>query len=296
MLSASWSSEGYDDGLIQRLLPIVLRTGEAGKDEPAPDVVDDYAELIEQLYRLTPKAIDVDPFAAAAENFTIVFDAAAQVIRQQTEKKHRDMAQQMEGINKRLAAHVGKYDGYFARLCLVWHCVAHVGAVRLPMLSLPGNPEPTGVVKLPGTIGADTAERVARFLHEFLYPHAVAFYVGELGLADDHDRLSAVAGFILAHGLTEVSNRDVARGVQDMRRLGRRETEALFEQLEALGWVFRTPGPRPSSPPRWRVNPTVHQQFVQKAKEEAARRQKIRRAIGAARAAARAAKAEKVKE
>ena len=28
-----------------------------------------------------------------------------------------------ETINKKLAAHIGKYDGIFARLCLLWHCI-----------------------------------------------------------------------------------------------------------------------------------------------------------------------------
>ena len=30
-----------------------------------------------------------------------------------------------EAVNKKLAAHIGKYDGLFARLCLIWHCIEH---------------------------------------------------------------------------------------------------------------------------------------------------------------------------
>jgi len=37
----------------------------------------------------------------------------------------------------------------------------------------------------------------------------------------------------------------------------RLETGALLDQLDALGWVDRVPGPRPSSPPQWIVNPVV---------------------------------------
>ena len=50
-----------------------------------------------------------------------------------------------------------------------------------------------------------------------------------------------------------------------MRNLTRRETEAIFEQLEALGWVARIAGFRPSDPPRWIVNPVVHQRFAERA-------------------------------
>ena len=58
-----------------------------------------------------------------------------------------------------------------------------------------------------------------------------------------------------------------------MRKLTRRDTEAVFEQLEALGWVTRTPGPRLTDPPHWIVNPVVHQKFAERAKEERERRE-----------------------
>jgi hypothetical protein len=57
-----------------------------------------------------------------------------------------------------------------------------------------------------------------------------------------------------------------------MRGLVRRDTEAIFEQLEALGWVTRTPGPRRTDPPHWIVNPVVHQRFAERAKDAARRR------------------------
>ena len=58
----------------------------------------------------------------------------------------------------------------------------------------------------------DTAERVAKFMRRFLLPHAFAFYGGVLRLADDHDRLAAVAGYILARQKQRLTNRDVQRG------------------------------------------------------------------------------------
>ncbi len=85
-----------------------------------------------------------------------------------------------------------------------------------------------------------------------------------LGLANDHDRLANVADYILAHRLPRITNRDVQRGDRSMRGLKRHETEAIFEQLEALGWVTRTPGPRHTDPPHWVVNPVVHQKFAER--------------------------------
>ena len=105
--------------------------------------------------------------------------------------------QQCESINRKLAAHIGKYNGIFARLCVVWHCIEHAGGDSLPAV-----------------VTEDTARRVAGFLHGFLLPHALAFYAGVLGLSNDHDRLADVAGYILARKLERITNRDVQRGDQ----------------------------------------------------------------------------------
>ena len=46
------SAECYDDGFLQRMLLVVMRPAEAGKDVPTPEVSEKYARLIEQLTRL----------------------------------------------------------------------------------------------------------------------------------------------------------------------------------------------------------------------------------------------------
>ena len=198
--------------------------------------------MIDKLYQLTPASIGF--WGTSGSQPRLVFDAGAQAIRQDLERKHLDLAK-LETVNKKLAAHIGKYDGLFARLCVIWHCVENCFDDKVPRL-----------------IPAKTAQRVADFLHKFLLPHAVAFYGNVLGLADDHDRLAAVAGYILARKLERVTNRDVARGDRTMRRLTKRETEEVFEQLEALGWLTgRKPGKRPSDPPHWAVNSGVSPAF-----------------------------------
>jgi hypothetical protein len=123
---------------------------------------------------------------------------------------------------------------------------------------------------------------VAKFLHDFLLPHAVAFYAGVLGLSDDHDRLAAVAGYILAHKLDKITNRDIQRGDRTMRGLTKRDTERVFEQLDALGWISRIESKRLGSAPQWVVNPEVHRLFQERAKKEAARRSSIRAVIAGA--------------
>jgi hypothetical protein len=236
------ADDTVDDGLLQRLIPVVLARGQAGKDAPTGRAGGRYDELIVQLHeRKHPGA-------------PLQFDDAALAIRQDLEHKHIELMS-YEVINRKLAAHIGKYDGLFARLCLLWHCIE----------------QPEGL-----TVTEHTARRVADFMHRFLLPHATAFYAGMLELSDNHDRLTKVAGYILARRLTRVTNRDVQHGNNAMRGLERQEIENLFDQLEALGWLIRTPGPLWSKPPHWQVNPEVHRRFAERAAREATERAKQR--------------------
>jgi hypothetical protein len=167
-----------------------------------------------------------------------------------------------KNINNKLAAHFGKYHGMFARLCLLWHCIEHHENIWV------------------GKITADTARRVAAFMHDFLRPHAIAFYTDMCGLSTDHERLCAVAGYILAHKKTRITKRDIARGIHSMRNLTERDTNGIFEQMDAFGWISRDPKARSTSEARfWTVNPEVHRVFAARAKEENERRQKQRQLI-----------------
>jgi hypothetical protein len=251
------AEDSQDDGLLQRLLPIVLRPAVVGHDEATDPIVTDYAQLIRDLYQLNSSLIGG---SSPDQPKTLKLSKGAHAIRHELENKHLEL-QKCETINRKLAAHIGKYNGLFARLCVVWHCVEH----------------PIGV--LPAEIPEETARQVADFLHGFLLPHALAFYAGVLGLSNDHDRLTAVAGYILARRLERITNRDVQRGDRTMRRLDRRDIQSIFDQLDALGWIGRETGPRPTDQPHWLVNPAVHRKFADRARAEAERRHKDRALI-----------------
>ena len=223
-----------------------------GKDEPMPPINDRYRSLVEALRQLQPPGW--------MGQGVLELDDGAQAIRRDLEARHLAL-QSLETINRKLASHIGKYDGMFARLCVVWHCIEHAGQ------------------EMPATVTEATAQRVAKFLHGFLLAHAIAFYGGVLGLSDDHDRLTAIAGHILAHKLDRITNRDVQRGDRTMRGLKDFEIRPLLEQLAALGWLDRIDPPRPSSPPHWQVNPAVHARFAQRGEREAQRRQEARQTI-----------------
>jgi hypothetical protein len=258
------ADDSADDGLLQRLLPVILKPAVEGRDEQASEVVSEYAALIRRLHELDSPirgGVAMDFNAAQPQGgFVLRFDDRAQAYRQELERKHLKL-QDCESINRKLASHIGKYDGIFARLCVIWHCIeaAH-GA-------------------LPAVISEATARRAGAFLHAFLLPHAIAFYAGVLGLSNDDDSLKAVAGYILAHKLERVTNRDVQRGDGTMRKLDKQGIEAVLYQLSALGWLDRVDGPRASSQPQWVVNPVVHVRYEQRAAAEKERRERERKLL-----------------
>ena len=243
------AEDGVDDGLLQRLFTIMLRPAELGRDEPGPLAAGQYEDLIHRLHAMVP-----DP------SIPRQFTDDAQIIRRQLEQKHLDLLKAYERINKKFAAHIGKYNGLYARLCLVWHCIEN-GDER--------------------HISAETARRVADFMQDFVLPHAKVFYISILGLSDQHDRLLAVAGYILAHKLEYITARTIQRGDRTMRGLKRLDIENIFQHLDALGWITYAPMQRISGPQRWPVNPEVHSMFAAKAREEAERRARDRALITA---------------
>ena len=77
------SEDGSDDGLLQRLIPIVLRPAVVGRDEEASQAVFDYNSLIHNLWELKPPTT-----GGIMPAVTILrFDDGALVIRKDLEKK-----------------------------------------------------------------------------------------------------------------------------------------------------------------------------------------------------------------
>ena len=126
------SSEFYDDGLLQRMLLIMMRPGGVGKDVAMPNVSRNYIQLVEKLTTLRRYGV-------------LHFDNSAQDLRNKLEAWHVELMN-IEAINKKLAAHIGKYDGLFGRLCVAFHCIEHVDDID---------------DDIPELVTGDTAERVA---------------------------------------------------------------------------------------------------------------------------------------
>lgn len=252
-------SDSTDDGLIQRFFPIMLGEPMPGKDIEMPDVASEYDALIDGLWALQPPESVVGPVP-------LTFSDEAQELRSQLELKHLEMMTAFEMINKKVASHIGKYDGIFGRLCIIFHCIEHV-------TNKPGKP-------LPHVVEYATAKRASRLLHDFLRGHAIAFYTNVAGLTDDHALIKDIAGFILSHNEQRVTLRTLARGSSAMRTLSKLtkfEANKVFEQMAAYGWLEEAEGR--SDTCTWAVNPLVHTLYADRAESERIRRNAIREQI-----------------
>ncbi|KRE04728.1 hypothetical protein ASE61_07360 [Bosea sp. Root670] len=252
------ANDTQDDGLIQRLLPVVLGQAGIDSDEPPTGSVRDYGEAVKRLHGMKRPQRKLGPIPIDAP---MRFSEAAQALRNDLAAKHHHMAATWEAVNRKLAAHIGKYDGVFARLCVVFHCLECEGAQ--PDIE----------------ISVVTAERVADFLHNFLFRHALAFYSNVLGLTDGNDVVLDTANYILAHYLDEITPRDVMRGSRSMRELDKEGAVAVLNRLDAFGWLDPVDSRGNQHAPRWRVRAAVHDMFEIRAEAEVARRFKIRMAI-----------------
>jgi hypothetical protein len=244
------AADGVDDGILQRPLPIVLRPATPDRDEVRDDINNEYCELIEQLSQIAPLG-------------PLEFSPKAQEVRREMADKHLKMMN-LDIIGKKLAAHIGKYDGIFGRLCVVFHCIENMRYERFQRI-------------VTHAVFEKTARRVADFLHKFLFPHACCFYGDVLGMSDEHESLIKVAGFILANKLDKIDNRTIQRGNRHMRKMRKRDIEDVFDQLDAFGWITKVVDKNKIT--RGIVNPKVHELFKERGEMEAARAKEGREVV-----------------
>lgn len=246
-------SDATDDGLIQRFFPVVLRPAKIERDDLPNDAIHEYDTLVERMHVMKPPSNYFGPT-------DLTFDDEAQALRMELMVKHHSMVQSMETVNRKMSSHLGKYDGMFPRLCVLFHAIENANMDEMPDII---------------TIG--TAKRAARFLHEYIMRHSMAFYFTMLGVSDDQDIIEDVAGYILTHKVETVTMRTFQRGSTRMRKLTRQQVEPICHQLEAMGWIDELDARGKTL--LGKVNPRVHEKFKAKAATEKTRRENVRRAI-----------------
>lgn len=238
------------DGLLQRFL-VVCGSPAVRDVDRCPDrgATDRYREVFERLRTLEPGAGNVTLCEAAHE------------VRERVGALARRLGAAVE--SQHIAAWLGKWDGTFARLLLLWHCVDAVGAGKHPSGS---------------QVSLETAERVEKLLTVHLLHHAVHFFSDVMDGGGRNDQAKALARAILARRMLRFTRRDVVHHWKRARGLSEAELREVVSTLASSAWV----SPDPSSvgvdgkPSAWWVNPAVHTLFADIAASEGVRRGEAR--------------------
>jgi hypothetical protein len=248
-----------DDGLLQRILFDVPPPfpGEGADSAPDHKAIDRYRKLIPALAALNP------PTDEQGHALVVKLHRDAQLHRQSVEALARDIAA-MPDTSRQLQSALGKWSGYFARLCLTCHLIdiadaRAAGEMGPPML----------------VVSADTAATVESYMRNVLLPHllrayAIMFATVQTGHA------KWIAGYILARKLDRVTVRDIVQAYLQLRPPETRdELHSVMASLVAIGWLDPVPPRNPLVPVNaWRVNPAVHQRFPARAEQERSARKK----------------------
>jgi hypothetical protein len=246
-----------DDGLLQRFTPIVIHRSGNGADI-APD--------IEANGRLAKTA---NAIADAANGMLFRFSPEADAELHAIEAfKAKEIAR--PDVSSTLRQWLDKMPNEFGRVSLVFHFIEHYGAAGDRGTALPAS-----------IISRDTAERARRYLTEFVYSHALTFYLKDLGTSTMDEHALWIAGFIMARGLTAMSSRDIYRVYPALRSPEKRSQIATtMRVLEMHDWVKPAHLDRHGVEDRWTVNPAVHDgRFSDIATRERLRRDAVQERI-----------------
>jgi hypothetical protein len=246
-----------DDGLLQRFTPIVLHRRDSGADIDPDKALDE---------RVSTAA---NAIAEAANNTLFRFSPEADAELHAIEAfKAREIAR--PDASPTLCQWLDKMPNEFGRLSLVFHFIEHYGACGAAVSTPPA-----------AIISRATADRARRYLTEFVYSHALTFYLKDLGASTMDEHALWVAGFVLARGLPAISSRDIYRVYPALKSPEKRSLiVATMRVLEMHDWVKPAHIDRRGAEDRWTVNPAVHDgRFAEIAATERKRRDGVQESI-----------------
>ncbi|WP_293809382.1 DUF3987 domain-containing protein [uncultured Bosea sp.] len=236
------------DGLLQRFLPVFVEPGRVAEDRPVSNA--GYSALIES--------------AAGLDAMRFEFDDAALKIAARFRQRTHDLQMAAETTRPGFAQFVGKLDGLFGTLSLLFHVaegLEHWFSER---------------------VISETAERVETLFSEFILPHAFEFY-GFADQAAGTDKLRKIASWVLTSGRERLTTRDAMREVSCLRDLDAFRIGRELGPLVAGGWL--EPDNHGPENRTWKVLPGVLPQFAERRAAEERRKQELARLMNGPRRA-----------
>jgi hypothetical protein len=244
-----------DNGLIQRFMLDVPGPQPPGLDR-APN------QRARDLYRALFPALAAMHPNKTHEGYTVAvaLHTDAHAAREDIDALARVMAA-MPDASSRSASTFGKWPGLFARLCLTFHLI-EIAAARVRGETAPAI----------DVVTADTAARVRRYMRAVLAPSLLRAEALMFGTVQT-EHAARIANYILAHRLDRVTAREIVRSYRTLRPPEERGTlNSTMDALCLFGWLAPLPPRRDGAPTiTWRVNPSVHVLFAERAGTERTR-------------------------
>jgi Protein of unknown function (DUF3987) len=261
------------DGLLQRVLPVLMVPAERGNEyHPVAIEEADYEKLI--------KATN----AASPEKYHFAEDAL-EVRDRVNDDLHK--LELIDGFPSALIGAIGKLKGYFARICLVLHVAKLHDPMAIGLLTGgftlpeglsreqserafgPYDPDDCLSAGLNGSIAISrgTAEAVEKVLRQFLLQHMFSLYDVVVNGGRDRDMVRSIGDFILAFNKDRIRPSDVTAGVRKFRGQPEPKIRECMGRFCAMGWL-ESEDEKPGVPPKaWRVAPGLREHFAKRRKQ-----------------------------
>lgn len=237
------------DGFLPRFLFVTAETTDQHDDVPDHAAIEAYAQMIRELTDCRPPCGD----------HTLRMSSEAATIRENL-MELVEILRIMPTTPDGLVDHLGKYDGLFARLCVVYHLCGYAGADEIS-----------------DEISRQTAQAVRNLMVRFFLPEAARIFGEVVVRPDKHSYARWLAGYILSSGRPRITLRDIGRAYRPLRDK-QADARAVMAVLEKLGWA-RSSGDDPAFVKEWAVNPFVHEIFAERARQERLTREAVKQKI-----------------
>ncbi len=232
------------DGLLQRCL-FIMDDGRRRSQLDVPpdrDAANAYGQAVRTLR--TAGASSVTDVELSPGAYEVLMRAVAEI----------DAMRDLPGASKEWVGHVNKWGKILPRLMLIFHALEHI--------------EIFDGVLIGAKVERATAEGAVRFAR-FVLRHSLRFYETYFGARAETSEARKIAGFILTKpDLIQINRRQVydartnLRGPENLRSL-----LSAMRELEHAGWVEPVESDH-QGPRSWKINPTVHARFMDRAKRE----------------------------
>lgn len=242
-----YAKSGNHDGLMQRFLIFPATPKIRGQDRKSDALAKhEYDSLIDWLHELQ---------YPTDETAVVQLSDAAQPVREWFDDQLFILKTALP--NKHVVTTLGKWDGTFARLLLIYHCI-RCHATNTHPISVP--------------VCREDAVRVARLLYEVLLPATIQFYE-RLDVSDQNARIAAA--LILAKGWDSfLPLRDLTQNSTPLRNMTDEQFRGTLHRLELYNWIAPQHDKlsKIGIPRAYQVNPKVHELYAQHAEAERERR------------------------